>query len=484
MQEKAWRPVAMRSLPAGCAMNAGKVLLLRCLLVLLLAAPLDAFGADQPCNLTQVRECYSNILDSVIGELSQKQSDASVHENLCKKYAATSQCKADAAQCLPSLPALQDMEMLYSSIRQEACGDVAFTLLRSLGPTGECTPLPFIVSCVQRRQLQFDNSTEDTKARCNELAAGLLGCLNAPDVMCAKNRKRATYARKTLGTLMKIGGCDAGDGSSSTQHGGRPRDGIGGSQDSTGAEKCWYKQLKRCNEKQIKEMRKKRTKLLVRNMLPNDSFSAGICRKTRKVCHQHSTVESCAAHEQDAIRRLEEAMNEAQALLCKDERALLKNLLLSYKWWDIKHFTKCSSDIQVNSITDFLFNRPRIHSDCRLLKSRLFRCLNESYAAADEADPKPDVDGARQVLAIFLDRMTCVDARDLPHVHDATTAPDDAGEADYPADEAEGNATDANGSAMPVLSHGAESGTTAPAVRKPALAGLVLLMVMSTRYKP
>ncbi|KAK8769810.1 hypothetical protein V5799_013726 [Amblyomma americanum] len=202
-------------------------------------------------------------------------------------------------------------------------------------------------------------------------------------------------------------------------------------------------------------------------------------RKTRKVCHQHSTVESCAAHEQDAIRRLEEAMNEAQALLCKDERALIKNLLLSYKWWDIKHFTKCSSDIQVNSITDFLFNRPRIHSDCRLLKSRLFRCLNESYAAADEADPKPDVDGARQVLAIFLDRMTCVDARDLPHVHDATTAPDDAGEADYPADEAEGNATDANGSAMPVLSHGAESGTTAPAVRKPALAGLVLLMVMS-----
>lgn len=43
----------------------------------------------------------------------------------------------------------------------------------------------------------------------------------------------------------------------------------------------------------------------------------------------------------------------------------------------------------------------------------MYGCLRESYAPADEADPKPDVDGAIKVLAAFLDRMQCVDARDL-----------------------------------------------------------------------
>ncbi|XP_077513595.1 uncharacterized protein LOC144124658 isoform X2 [Amblyomma americanum] len=443
---------------------------------LLFAAPLDALTTDQPCNFTQVRDCYRGILGSVVAELSQQKLDPNLHENICKKYSTTSECQADMAPCLPSFPELKDMERLYSSIRQEACGDVTFSLLRSLARTAECNPLPLIVSCVQRRLLQFGNSTDDAKTSCSDLGAGLVGCLIAPDVKCPKNGKRATYARKTLATLMEIRGGDACDGSPSLQYGGQPQ---GGGQEGADGEQCWYKTLKRCNERQINDIRTKMTRLLARNMLPDENFFAGICRKTRKTCHQHSTVKSCVTQEQDAIRRLEEAMNEAQALLCKDDRRLLKNLLLSYKSWDIKHFTKCSTHLQVNSITDFLYNRPRIHSDCRLLKSRLFRCLNESYAAADEADPKPDVDGARKVLAIFVDKITCVDAGDLV-LDDGTSGPDDKGDTDYPAEEAGGNTTDAN--AMPVMPGAAESGAIDPAIRKLALVGFVSLMMALTRY--
>ncbi|XP_077513596.1 uncharacterized protein LOC144124658 isoform X3 [Amblyomma americanum] len=396
---------------------------------LLFAAPLDALTTDQPCNFTQVRDCYRGILGSVVAELSQQKLDPNLHENICKKYSTTSECQADMAPCLPSFPELKDMERLYSSIRQEACGDVTFSLLRY--------------------------------------------------VKCPKNGKRATYARKTLATLMEIRGGDACDGSPSLQYGGQPQGGTAGGQEGADGEQCWYKTLKRCNERQINDIRTKMTRLLARNMLPDENFFAGICRKTRKTCHQHSTVKSCVTQEQDAIRRLEEAMNEAQALLCKDDRRLLKNLLLSYKSWDIKHFTKCSTHLQVNSITDFLYNRPRIHSDCRLLKSRLFRCLNESYAAADEADPKPDVDGARKVLAIFVDKITCVDAGDLV-LDDGTSGPDDKGDTDYPAEEAGGNTTDAN--AMPVMPGAAESGAIDPAIRKLALVGFVSLMMALTRY--
>ncbi|XP_050043356.2 uncharacterized protein [Dermacentor andersoni] len=180
--------------------------------------------------------------------------------------------------------------------------------------------------------------------------------------------------------------------------------------DDSDEKKCWYRQLKRCLERQINKIRTRMTKNVARAIDPHPGFYIWVCRMKREGCHQKSTLHSCPPLQQDAIRRMEESMNNAQRLLCEDDQALLKNLLLSYKFWDINRFVRCSKKDHLMFITDYLFATTWLKRECREVKSRMLRCLKESYPSIDHAHPKPDVDGATKVLAAFLDRMHCVDA--------------------------------------------------------------------------
>ncbi|XP_075535470.1 uncharacterized protein LOC142571059 [Dermacentor variabilis] len=174
--------------------------------------------------------------------------------------------------------------------------------------------------------------------------------------------------------------------------------------------KCWYRQLKRCLERQINKIRTRMTKNVARAIDPHPGYYKWACRMKRESCHQKSTLHSCPPLQQDAIRRMEESMNNAQRLLCEDDEALLKNLLLSYKFWDINRFVKCSKKDNVMGITDHLFATTWLQRECRDVKSRMLRCLKESYSSVDDTQLKPDVYGATKVLAAFLDRMRCVNA--------------------------------------------------------------------------
>ncbi|KAL1478789.1 hypothetical protein MTO96_052381 [Rhipicephalus appendiculatus] len=177
--------------------------------------------------------------------------------------------------------------------------------------------------------------------------------------------------------------------------------------------KCWYKQLRRCLQRQINQIRIKMTKIVARNEVPKPWTYDGICRRTRKSCHQISTVEACPQVLQDAISKMEDSMNTAQALLCKDNRTLLRNLLQSYKYWNVTQFTRCATNIKVVHIADYLFATKRLQTECKKLKTRMVRCLQESYSSVHEAQPKPDVAGATKVLEAFLDQMHCVGSRNV-----------------------------------------------------------------------
>lgn len=177
--------------------------------------------------------------------------------------------------------------------------------------------------------------------------------------------------------------------------------------------KCWYKQLRRCLQRQINQIRTKMGKIVARKEIPKPWTYAGICRRTRKSCHQISTVDACPQVLQDAISKMEDSMNTAQALLCKDNQTLLRNLLQSYKYWNVTDFTRCATNIKVVHIADYFFATKRLHTECRKLKTKMVRCLRDSYSSIHDAQPKPDVAGATKVLEAFLDRMQCVRAQSL-----------------------------------------------------------------------
>ncbi|KAL1485901.1 hypothetical protein MTO96_047177, partial [Rhipicephalus appendiculatus] len=50
-----------------------------------------------------------------------------------------------------------------------------------------------------------------------DLRAALTGCLTTPGEPCQKNKKRPTYSKKTLETLVEIKGCNSNEGSPSVQ---------------------------------------------------------------------------------------------------------------------------------------------------------------------------------------------------------------------------------------------------------------------------
>nr|XP_037285449.1 uncharacterized protein LOC119178357 [Rhipicephalus microplus] len=177
--------------------------------------------------------------------------------------------------------------------------------------------------------------------------------------------------------------------------------------------KCWYKQLRRCLQRQISKIQAKMSKMIARNETLKPRIYDAICRKTRKSCHQVSTVDACPQVLQDAISKMEDSMNSAQALLCRDNKTLLRNVLESYKFWNVTKFTRCATNIKVVHLADYLFATKRLLTECKKLKTKMVHCLRESYSSIPEAQTKPDVAGATKVLEAFLERMQCVGARSL-----------------------------------------------------------------------
>lgn len=433
----------------------------------------------QSCNVSQVRECYKGILESFLDDFARGPLNVSQLEGLCKQHDAASPCQEEMSSCLDAHPELEGMERLYNAVYEDACKDANMKLLKSSVRMGACSPLPLIASCLQKEMDQFETSTEDAKSSCDDLRAALTSCLTTPGDPCQKNKKRPTYSKKTLATLVAIKGCNSNEENPPVQGDEPPQTNTTADSNS-----CSYKQLKRCHEKQINDIRKTMTRILAKGQLPDDDFTIAICRKRRETCYQHNTLEPCSERERNAIRKMEESMNEAQQLLCQEDRALIKNLMLSYKWWKVDSFVKCSTDVQENYITDYLYATARIHSDCGRLRARLFRCLNESYSSADEADPKPDVDGAGKVLAIFLDRMWCVDEQDLPQGSGGGAASgsdsDDAVDEDDPTDEPAVTVTEIAGSAIPMVSGKTDNGVSSPNTPAPVLVSLASVALLFT----
>ncbi|KAL3235363.1 hypothetical protein MRX96_048350 [Rhipicephalus microplus] len=153
--------------------------------------------------------------------------------------------------------------------------------------------------------------------------------------------------------------------------------------------KCWYKQLRRCLQRQISKIQTKMSKMIARNETLKPRIYDAICRRTRKSCHQVSTVDACPQVLQDAISKMEDSMNTAQALLCRDNKTLLRS--------------------QYNPISSPL----ELLTECKKLKTKMVHCLQESYSSIPEAQTKPDVAGATKVLEAFLERMQCIGARSL-----------------------------------------------------------------------
>lgn len=430
-------------------------------------------AAGEACNATQVRECYKGIMDSVLEEFSQHPFSISRLDGLCAEHGTKSRCAVYLADC--SDPALGALEILYATARDEACTDSERSLLKTLIPSAKCSALRLLTTCVERKLEEFDNSSEEVKSSCkktgpssrrwtprpradpvnnlsatdppgkvpasavlqnqfdwsDDLEAELTRCLISVGPPCRPNQRRPRYARRTLAVLLDMKGCTLSDNNPFVQLLNND------AQPDSSPVPCSYKQLKRCLEKQINDIRRRADAVTKKGLTPDDRFMAAVCRKTRKMCHQHSRVNTCDENQQDAIRRMEEAMDLAQDMLCKDNRTLLKNLLFSYKSWNIQGFAKCSRDVQVNSLTDHLFRTNRIEADCRELKSRVYRCLNESYASVtNETNPKPDVAGAVKILSTFLDRLTCVAIKDLPPGDGGVDSPSDYNDVDYPADQA------------------------------------------------
>ncbi|XP_065289145.1 uncharacterized protein [Dermacentor albipictus] len=464
------------------AMGVGNLHAQWMLAVLLFAASTDASDSPRLCNVTQVQECYNGILARFLNDFTRGPLNASKLETLCKEHDVESLCNNDLQPCSDTHPALADMEKLYNAIYEDACNDTNFKLLKSFVPMRGCAPLPLIETCLQEKMKEFQMSIDDAKSSCNGLGAALTSCLIAPGLSCLKNRKRPTYAKKTMKALVESTGCNPNDGNPFVQGDQQPPTRPNGDGNT-----CSYKQLKRCHEKQINDIRTTMSKILAKGLLPDDDFSGAICRKKRETCYQHNKIEPCPEHERDAIRRLEESMNEAQQLLCQGDRALLKNLLLTYKWWKVGDFIKCSTNVQVNYITDYLYATARLHNDCSMLRTRLTRCLNESYSSAEQADPKPDVDGARKVLATFLDRMWCVDQQDLPQGPGGDEVSGSMGNGgdddDDPTDEPAITGTQTTtietaGSAIPVVSGDPDNGVASQTLIMPVLAGLVSAVLL------
>lgn len=346
------------------------------------------------CDAGKARECYNGVVGSLLEEFSQHPFSISRLDGLCAKTGPSFRRWTPRPRVDPVNSSVTD-------------------------PPGK-VPASAVL------QNHFDWS--------DDLEAELTRCFISVGPPCRPNQRRSRYARRTLAMLLDLKGCTLSNNNPFVQ--GDDAQLLNDEAQPDSQVLCSYKQRKRCLEKQIHEIPHRLDAVLKKGLTPDDRFIGGICRKTRKMCHQHNRVDTCDTNQQDAIRRMEEAMDLAQDMLCKNNRTLLQNLLFTYKSWNIQDFAKCSRDVQVNSLTDHLFFKQRIEADCRELKSRVYRCLNDSYVSImNDVDPKPDGAGAVEILSVFLDRINCLSIDDLPHGGSGAYSTSYYNDLDYPADQ-------------------------------------------------
>lgn len=380
------------------------------------------WAADVECNRTEVKECYSGLMNNLVKEFTREPFNVSRLDTLCSEYEAKSRCAVDISPCLDDDFTIGNLEKLYSAGREDACGDRNRNLLKTLIPSATCPALQLLLSCVEEKLRNFNNASTAAESTCSYLETGLRSCLITVGPACPPNRHRYQYTQQTLRALLETQGCPFG--------GGKPVTATVQPDASQG--RCSYRQLKRCLDKQVKLFPALMERLR-RTKKPLNMPARPVCRRTRAMCHQHNVLHSCNAAAQDTIRRMEEAMDVAQAILCENNGTLIRNLYSSSKSWDGQHFKQCFiDDNRIGSITAYLFATPRLERACRQLRQKIYHCLNESYTPVmREGGPQPDVSGALRVLAAFLDRIPCVRNRFREHDDGGDDPNQNGGDVDY-----------------------------------------------------
>ncbi|XP_077553883.1 uncharacterized protein LOC144168786 isoform X1 [Haemaphysalis longicornis] len=412
-------------------------------------------------------------MNSLVNDITQDPFNVSRLDDLCIDYKAKSRCALDFSPCVDNDSTIGDPEKLYSAAREDACSDRNRNLLKSLIPSAACPALPLLLSCVVGKLQEFRNESTATESSCSD-AHGLTSstpgetrpALSGVGPDCPLDRHRHRYARRTLGALQEVHGCPS-PGSNPVSASADP---------GTTQGRCSYKQLKRCLDRQAYVLPGIMAGLLTKKKTPLRTPGNPVCRRTRAQCHQHNVLDSCRSADKDTIRRMEEAMDVAQATLCEKNGTLFQNLIFSYKSWNGHHFKKCSTDNHVGSITVYLFGTRRLERDCRELRQRMYRCFNESVTLViEEGDPQPDVSGARKVLAAFLDRIPCIGNQGLPQDGGGRDVHRSSGDVDYPEDRTSYPGDEAKGTRSPVVLAKPSSGAASFRLRTVVFLGLIAL---------
>lgn len=131
-----------------------------------------------------------------------------------------------------------------------------------------------------------------------------------------------------------------------------------------------------------------------------------ICQRPKGNCAKTHSTEDCNPDQKNVVTRFEDAISASIAVICREDAAFLMNMSRTLHCVEVLKLNDC---INPNGILSpvAIFGTSHTPEQCRTIEKKAIRCSDNALLRPDECGEHPDIEGARDVLHVFLARADC-----------------------------------------------------------------------------
>lgn len=144
-----------------------------------------------------------------------------------------------------------------------------------------------------------------------------------------------------------------------------------------------------------------------------------ICQRPAGICASTHSTDDCSSRQRDVVKRFEDAMSASVAMVCREDASFLKNMSRTLHCFDLLKLNDCINPNGMFSPVA-IFSTRHTSEMCRVIESKVNRCLDSALLSPDECGERPDVEGTRDLFRLFFASADCSEqsrsdsARPLP----------------------------------------------------------------------
>lgn len=162
-----------------------------------------------------------------------------------------------------------------------------------------------------------------------------------------------------------------------------------------------------CQEDAIMECLEKRVAGIAEAKALTDfnNLYKAICTGKKESCTDFHARPDCPKDEKMALALQESSWVAAFDTLCENEGSLLKNLLVTFRCWNLDTFVSCVEQLALTATRLDFFSAKRTQKDLEVLKVELYKCVDRSRENSTEC-AQADVEPVERVIESFMERAS------------------------------------------------------------------------------